>query len=111
MASILHLPNMHNMHVALLVLCCSLGFYRVSAVKFEEFLGYPFGEEYGYSAFPSGVDQVRGVAIPMPFPFFDQIYNFANVSNSIHSANQYAIVLTSCIATLVNTITSIATML
>ena len=82
MGSKLRLPNMHSMHVALLILSCSLG---LSAVKFEEFLGYPFGEVYGYSAFPSGVDQVRGVAISMPFTFFGQIYNFANVSISSHS--------------------------
>lgn len=85
---IVHSPNMHNMYVALLVLCCSLGILEVSAVKFEEFLGYPFGELYGYSAFPPSVDRVRGVTIPTPFTFFGQIYNFANVSSSNHSANK-----------------------
>ena len=76
--------NMRNTHVALLILSCSLWFPKVSAVKFEEFLGYPFGGVYGYSAFPSGVDQVRGVAIPTPLTFFGQIYNFANVSKPDH---------------------------
>lgn len=77
----MHSSNMNCAHVALLALCCSLGFSVVSAVKFEEFLGYPF-EENGYSAFPPSVDQVRGVTIPTPFTFFGQIYNFINVSNS-----------------------------
>ena len=52
-------------------------------MRFEEFLGYPFGEEYGYSAFPPSFDQVGVVAIPIPFNYFGQIYNFTNVSNSI----------------------------
>lgn len=84
MGSKLCMLNMRNMHVALLILTYSLGFSKVSAVEFEEFLGYPFGEVYGYSQFPSSVDQVRGVTIPMPFTFFGQIYNFANVRKPDH---------------------------
>ena len=84
MGSKLCMLNVRNVHVALLILSCSLSFSKVSAVNFEEFLGYPFGEVYGYNAFPSGVDQVRGVAIPTPFTFFGQIYNFANVSKPGH---------------------------
>ena len=75
--------NMNCAHVALLAFCCSLGCSVVFAVKFEEFLGYPFGEEHGYSAFPPSVDLVRGVSIPTLFPYFGQIYNFTNVSNTI----------------------------
>ena len=70
------------MYVALFTLCCSLGLSGVSAVRFEEFIGYPFGVANGYNAFPRGDDQVRGVTIPIPFNYFGQTYNFANVSDS-----------------------------
>ena len=57
---------------------CSLYSYA-DAVKFEEFIGYPFGAEYGYSLFPRGVDLYAGVSTTVPFPYFGRTYSFINV--------------------------------
>ena len=66
--------------VPVLLLSCLCSLYsQTDAIKFEEFIGYPFGAEYGYSLFPRGVDLYEGVATTIPFPYFGQKYNFINV--------------------------------
>lgn len=66
--------------VAVLLLSCFCSLYpQADAVKFEEFIGYPFGAEYGYSLFPRGVDLYEGVATAIPFPYFGRKYNFISV--------------------------------
>ena len=79
-----HSPLHGSLVVVLLVSClCSL--YPVAdSIKFEDFIGYPFGEEYGYSLFPRGVDLYEGGAITIPFPYFGQKYNFVNVRKTIN---------------------------
>ena len=64
--------------VLLLTLC--LTNKSGSAITFEEFVGYPFDEANGYSIFPRGLDLVRGLPIPVPFPYFDRTFSYANVS-------------------------------
>ena len=51
-----------------------------SAISFEEFIGYPFNETNGYSVFPRKLDLVRGLPIPVPFPYFGRTFSYAHVS-------------------------------
>ena len=50
-------------------------------ITFEEFVGYPFTANNGYQLFPRGDDLAQGVNIPFPFPYFNDSFTFADVSN------------------------------
>ena len=60
-----------------------------SAITFEEFVGYPFNESNGYSIFPRELNQVRGLPIPVPFPYFGRTFSYANVSAYNYCKFQY----------------------
>ena len=51
-----------------------------SGISFEEFVGYPFTEANGYSVFPRTLDLVRGLPIPVSFPYFGSTFSYAHVS-------------------------------
>lgn len=68
--------------VAVLFLTLCLMNERGSAISFGEFIGFPFNESNGYSIFPRGIDEVRGLPIPVPFPYFGRTFSYANVSVS-----------------------------
>lgn len=68
-----------------LLYACTL--YLTFGVRFEDFFGYPFGEEHGDSAFAKEDDalpanSVTGVAVPasLVFPFFCNAFVYLNVS-------------------------------
>lgn len=71
---------LHGSSVVVLLVSCLCSLYPVAdSIKFEDFIGYPFGAEYGYSLFPRGVDLYEGGPTTIPFPYFGQKYNFVNV--------------------------------
>ena len=52
-----------------------------SAIPFENFVGYPFGEEYGDQIFYDHYYAVRFLNVSdNPFHFFGQRYSFISVS-------------------------------
>ena len=57
----------------------------VNSVTLEEFFGYPFGPENGYEVFQRGYDLVRGVPIPVDFPFFGRKFNLSQVGKILPS--------------------------
>ena len=69
-----------RMLLAFVVLGILISSGYVNSVTLEEFFGYPFGPENGYEVFPRGHDSVRGVSIPVNFPFFGRKFNLSQVS-------------------------------
>ena len=69
--------------VAVLLLTLCLMNERTSAIPFEEFVGHPFNESNGYSVFPRILDLVRGLPIPVPFPYFGRTFPYVHVSACI----------------------------
>lgn len=64
-----------------LVWCAVFGSGK--AITYEEFIGYPFEASNGYQLFPRGDDLAQGVNIPFPFPYFNESFTFADVSDSL----------------------------
>ena len=55
------------------------------AIPFDEFIGYPFGEEYGDQTFPRLLDtSVRVNLANNSFHFFGEYYSYINVSYRDH---------------------------
>ena len=69
-----------------------------SAISLEEFVGYPFNEHNGYSIFPPVLDQVKGLPIPIPFPYFGRTFSYANVSVCSTSCNTCDKIRPACVA-------------
>ena len=63
-----------------LLVWCAV-FATSTAITFEEFIGYPFSTSNGYQLFPKGDDLAQGVNIPFPFPYFNDSFTFADVSD------------------------------
>ena len=66
-----------------MILIWSAVFESGKAIAYEEFIGYPFETSNGYQLFPRGDDLARGVNIPFPFPYFNESFIFADVSDSL----------------------------
>ena len=72
------------------------------AIPFEEFIGYPFGVEYGDRYFPRILDYSIPIDISdSPFLFFDEMYPYIVVSAYNQEAG-YSVNLfdTQCVQTL-----------
>ena len=66
--------------VAVLLLTLCLMNESGSAIPFEEFVGYPFDESSDHTAFPRELNLVRGLFIPVPFPYFGRTFSYVHVS-------------------------------
>ncbi len=66
--------------VAALLLTLCLMNESGSAIPFEEFVGHPFDESNGHTAFPRELNLVRGLSIPVPFPYFGRTFSYVHVS-------------------------------
>ena len=71
--------------VAALLLTLCLMNESGSAIPFEEFVGHPFNESNGYSVFPRILDLVRGLPIPVLFPYFGRTFSYVHVRARIMS--------------------------
>ena len=60
-------------------------FGSATAIPFDKFIGYPFGEEYGDQTFPRKLDAFVPVNLTCnPFHFFGKYYSYINVSYRDH---------------------------
>ena len=57
-----------------------LHFFGTFCIPFEDFVGFPFGTQYGDSALTKDDDRTAAVLVNESFPFFGVHYELINVS-------------------------------
>ena len=55
-----------------------------AAITFQDFIGYPFGEEHGDKLIASRDDAAILIEVPKSLPYFRSSYRYIRVSNSIN---------------------------